>query len=286
MLNRIKLWVGVASALLTVVVLVLTSTGLAGPGSTGDGCQSACENFLAKCTSGLLSSGSSSESSSSSSSGGGGALGACVDACRGGSSSSSSSSSGPWTWSWLWPWSWALTSSGSSSWSSWSSGQPFDGLLTCIATAPTCPAIGLCGRTSAIDGSTVGANDGADGAAVTVPSGTGGSLALGTGGTPASTAVSTGGIIGASTAAPGTGGIASATSVGPAGTGGALPTSLVAPGAGGAIATSGPTPEDPSSAKIGSGGCDCRVGQHTTAGIPAVLFLVAALVLRRRRSQR
>lgn len=286
MLKRIRLWVGIVSALLTGVVLVLTSTGLAGPGASGDGCQSACENFLTKCTSGSSSSSASWSSSSSSNSG---PLGACVESCRGNasSSSSSSSSSASWTWSWVWPWSWTLSSSWSYSWLSSSSGQPIADLLTCIATAPTCPAIKLCGSPSVPDGSTVEATGGADGAVATTPSGSGGTSSPGTGGAGSvGSMVGTGGTASSTVVVGlGSGGSARATATGPVGSGGLLgpDTSSDAIGTGGAVGTSASAPST-SSPEISGGGC--RVVGHEHGFGLAMLLLASVLFFRRPRSRR
>ncbi len=277
MLNRIKKWIGITSAALTGVVLVLVSTGVADPGSApADACQAACENYLAKCNSGSSSSSSSGSSgSSSSSSSSGSALTACVDSCRGTSSSSSSSSSSS-----------APLSSSSSSSSGFS-----DAYLLCIANAPTCAAMYLCGTGSGssgsgssgsgdvgMDGLPVGASPevgagigGAGGASVVVP-GTGGA-----GGASVTAPVAASGGIGG-LAAVGTGGVtilASDPAVG-VGTGGTIGAFSSAP------TSTGPGTGTPTAGLSKSGGC--QLGHGGSGSGLGILLGLAYLLVRRRRT--
>ena len=110
-LNTMKRWIGIAGAVLSGAVLVLSLLGVVGPGCGGDGgdaCQAACGNVKAKCN-------SSSSSYTASD------VSACLDSCRALSSSSS------------------LTQSSLSE-------NSF--LIDCVAKAPTCDAIAICTNSS------------------------------------------------------------------------------------------------------------------------------------------
>jgi hypothetical protein len=102
--NQAKKWIGISSAILTSAVLVLSLTGLVGPGCGGgsdDACQAACQK-VATC------------SASSSSSSGFDMIG-CVQSCQQSASSASSSSR-----------------------------DSYNVVVECVAQAPTCLAMGQC----------------------------------------------------------------------------------------------------------------------------------------------
>jgi hypothetical protein len=128
-LNQLKKGIGMLGAILTGVVLVLSLAGSGPPGcgavggDTSDACETACQNTLNCRVSSSSSSGSSGSSGSSSSSGwaassssSGSELSQCAESCR------------------------RSLSSGSSS-----SGGDYNALVECIARAPSCSAIQLCG---------------------------------------------------------------------------------------------------------------------------------------------